>query len=242
MSKKKDTCVSSTSSAGLAAFHTRSNDSAQQELFEPSPSASKTSSAKPSCGNTGPTSRSSTMSAPSPQMDLEELTSLSVGSHANRSQQLQPGSAKAREMTATSGRRCLELFKTRDAVGLSVKMLLESTAWRSRKWFLTWKPAATRLHRRLKFRLVPSDTIIGGRASGFSHTPTATANHMAPSMTKHPSCRGIIVTPEIWESAMGFPKGWTDIACAPSEMPSSRKSSQKSGGRSSQRRAKRDEH
>ena len=232
MSKKKDTCVSLTSSAGSAGS---ASDLNQPDLFGQSPSVSETSIAKPSLGSTGPTSQSTTMSEPSTQMDLEELTSFAAVSRVNRSQQLQPGSAKAREMTATSGRRCLELLKTRDAVGLSVKMLLESTAWRSSKWFLTWKPAATRLHRRLKFRLVPSDTIIGGRASGFSHTPTATANHMAPSMQKHPSCRGIIVTPEIWESAMGFPKGWTDIACAPSATPSSRRSSRKSGGRSSQR-------
>ncbi len=208
----------------------------QPDLFGPSPSVSKTSSAKPSLKSTGPTSQYSTTCEPSRQMDLGKLTSFAAASRVSRFQQLQPGSAKAREMTATSGRRCLELFKKRDAVGLSVKMLLESTAWRSSKWFLTWKPAATRLHRRLKFRLVPSDTIIGGRASGFSHTPTAAANHMAPSMQKHPSCRGIIVTPEIWESAMGFPIGWTDLKH--SEMPSSRKSSRKSAAPSLQRRTR----
>ena len=179
MSDQKKTSASSTSSVGLADL---ASDLREPDLFGQSPSASENHIAKPSSANTGPTRQSSTTSAPSRQMDLEELTSFAAAFHVNHSQQFQPGSAKAREMTATSGRRCLELFKGRDAVGLSVKMLLGSTAWRSSKWFLTWKPAATRLHRRLKFRLVPSDTIIGGRASGFSHTPTAAANHMAPSM------------------------------------------------------------
>jgi hypothetical protein len=139
------------------------------------------------------------------------------------------GETKALMMTVGSGQKCLGLFSNVGPLGLLVKTLLASTVWRSRKWFLTWKPAATK-SKRLKFRLVPSDTIIGGRASGFLATPTATANQSAPSMQKHPGCRGVDLTPEILEKRMGFPIGWTDLEKDPLETQSFQKSLKSSDG------------
>ena len=66
-----------------------------------------------------------------------------------------PGSEEERRMTVTSGQKCSELYKNSGPLGLLVKMLLESSAWRSTQCFLTWKASATPA-KRLLFRLVPS--------------------------------------------------------------------------------------
>lgn len=163
-----------------------------------------------------------------PQTFRNQLTLFAEGSLVNHSAQPAPESEKAQSMTITSGLKCSELFKSSSPLGFVVKMLLASSQWRSNKWYLTWKPADTKLHHRLKFRLVASDTITGGRASGFLHTPTRTANQAAPSMQKHPSCRGAIVTPDEWCRRMGFPKNWAHSEHM--ETPLSRKSRKSSGG------------
>lgn len=66
-----------------------------------------------------------------------------------------PGSDEARQMTASSGLKCSELFKRQTPIGSLVRTLLASTDWASTIVFLTWKPAATKSRRRLKFQLVP---------------------------------------------------------------------------------------
>ena len=66
-----------------------------------------------------------------------------------------PGSERAKEMTVTSGRKCLELLKSSGPLGLLAKMLLESSIWVSNKRFLTWKVRDTKF-KRLIFQLVPS--------------------------------------------------------------------------------------
>ena len=71
------------------------------------------------------------------------------------SHSVQPGSEEARKMTVTSGRKCLELYRRSDPVGLLVRTLLESSHWRSTRCYLTWKESATPA-KRLLFRLVPS--------------------------------------------------------------------------------------
>ena len=60
---------------------------------------------------------------------------------------------------------------------------------------------------------------ITGRDSSWLPTPTATANHLAPSMRKWPTYRtfqdwmnGKRSLPATWEWMMGFPIGWTDSA------------------------------
>lgn len=144
----------------------------------------------------------------------DQLTLYAEASLANRSAPPTPASEKAQKMTASSGRKCAALLKSQSPLGSLVRTLLESLGWRSSKWFLTWKPSGTKLRHRSRFRLVPSDTITSGRATGFLATPTATANQGAPSMQKHPGCRGIIVEPEEWERRMGYPRGWTDCECS----------------------------
>lgn len=71
------------------------------------------------------------------------------------SHSVQPGSAEARTMTVTSGRKCCELYRKSGPLGSLVRTLLESSAWRSTRCYLTWKASATPA-RHLLFRLVPS--------------------------------------------------------------------------------------
>lgn len=66
-----------------------------------------------------------------------------------------PGNDEARKTTVTSGQKCCALLKSCDPVGSLVKMLLESSVWRSTRCFLTWKPQGTK-QGRLLFRLAPS--------------------------------------------------------------------------------------
>src|SRR5215208_247065 len=128
----------------------------------------------------------------------EDWTLFAADFHVSRSAPPLAGSAKARQTTVSSGLRCLPLSHASGPLGSLLKTLLTSTDWHSTKWFLTWKPVGTRSRRRLKFRLVPSDTITGAHASGLSATPTATANQDCPSMQKWPGCRGAIVDPGEW--------------------------------------------
>ena len=169
---------SSTSSAASA---DSALDLNQPDLFGPSPSVSKTVSAKPSSESTGPTSQSTTMSAPSQQMDLEELTSSSVVSPANLG--VRPGSSEARRMTETSGRRWLPLLKS---YGLNISLARTCGAllvnqWGSSAAFLTWRASAIKPSH-LLFQLVPSMPRTDGTGFGlFLGTPTAA---MAPRSAK----------------------------------------------------------
>lgn len=84
-----------------------------------------------------------------------------------------PGSEEARRMTVTSGRKCCELYRKSDPLGSLVRMLLESSAWRSTRCYLTWKASATPA-KRLLFRLVPSTPRTEGTESPL--WPTAVAS------------------------------------------------------------------
>lgn len=46
-------------------------------------------------------------------------------------------------MTVISGRKCLELYQNSDPLGSLVRMLLESSIWRSTRCLLTWKAKVT---------------------------------------------------------------------------------------------------
>ena len=152
--------------------------------------------------------RSRALKSPS---TAEQLTFFAEDSPASRFPAPLPGSDEARTVTITSGQKCLELYRKSGRIGCWLKTLLTLTEWHSATWFLIWKASATKSRRCLKFRLVPSDTITGARASGFVATPTATANQDCPSMQKWPSCQKAIVTPKQWEELMGFPADWTDL-------------------------------
>lgn len=88
----------------------------------------------------------------------------------------QPGSEEARTMTVTSGQKCLELSRSSGPLGSLARMLLESSAWRSTRCFLTWKASATP-SRRLLFRLVPSMPRTGETVSPLWATPN-TMDHL----------------------------------------------------------------
>jgi hypothetical protein len=81
------------------------------------------------------------------------------------------GSAEARTTTATSGRKCLELFKRRGPLGSLVRTLVGSSTWRSTTSALTWKVRATRSGR-LLFQLAPSGRLTDATEFGLLHTPT----------------------------------------------------------------------
>ena len=153
----------------------------QQELFKPSPSVNKTSSAKPSCESTGPTRQSTTTCEPSTQIDLEELTSSSVGFLASPGPK--PGSSEAQKMTVISGRKWLALLESYGHAGLLAKMCaaLLTNQWGSSAAFLTWKASGIKPSH-LLFQLAPSMRRTDATESGLLHTPTAKANQMAPSM------------------------------------------------------------
>jgi hypothetical protein len=85
---------------------------------------------------------------------------------------LWPGSEKARQMTATSGLRCLMLSKMSDPLGSLEKMLLGTLHWGSIKRYLTWQVRATP-QGRLLFRLVPKAP--STEETEFSLSPTITA-------------------------------------------------------------------
>jgi len=87
----------------------------------------------------------------------------------------------AQTMTAISGQKCLGLSKNLGPIGSLERMLLATSIWASTKCSLTWKQRATP-QGRLLFQLVPSTLTTDGIESGLLHTPTATANQMAPSM------------------------------------------------------------
>lgn len=89
------------------------------------------------------------------------------------SHSVQPGSDEARKMTVTSGLRCLELYGRSDPVGSLVRMLLESSRWRSTRCYLIWKASATPA-KRLLFRLVPSMPRTEETAAPFWPTVCAT--------------------------------------------------------------------
>ena len=105
------------------------------------------------------------------RQECEQLTLFQEDSPASRS--ALPGSEEARKMTVTSGLKCLELYQNYGPLGLLVKMLLESSIWRSTRCTLTWKTKVTP-SKRLLFRLAPSTLhTVGIDAPLWLGTPTA---------------------------------------------------------------------
>ena len=102
-------------------------------------------------------------------LDYEQLTLFQEASHA--SHLVWPGSEEARTMTATSGRKCLELYRKSGPLGSLVRMLVGSSEWVSTRRYLTWKPQATK-RGRLYFRLVPLTPPTDVIDARLLHTPT----------------------------------------------------------------------
>ena len=108
--------------------------------------------------------------------ELEKSCSCQAGFPVSHSPM--PDSVEARQMTATSGRKCSELLRNLDPVGCLVKMLLESSIWRSTRCYLTWKAKATP-QGRLYFQLAVSVPHIEG--IGYSLLPTPQVAFQAPN-------------------------------------------------------------
>ena len=83
-----------------------------------------------------------------------------------------PGSAKARRMTATSGRQLLGQFKSSGLIGAFLKMFMGTSRWASTMCWLKWKASATP-RGRLLFRLAPSMPCTGATVYGLWQTPIA---------------------------------------------------------------------
>lgn len=107
------------------------------------------------------------------EQDYEQLTLFPVDSHASHF--LLPGSDEAQKMTVISGQKCLELSWNSGPLGSLVRMLLELSAWRSTRCYLTWKASATPA-KRLLFRLVPSMPRTGGTGALLWPTVRASEN------------------------------------------------------------------
>lgn len=88
--------------------------------------------------------------------------------HASHS--VQPGSDRARQMTATSGQKCIDLLEKSGRDGLLPRMLLGTSAWGSTLCYLTWKPKTTP-GGRLLFQLAPSMPNTDEIESGLWPTP-----------------------------------------------------------------------
>lgn len=100
--------------------------------------------------------------------DCEQLTLFPADSPASLSPL--PGSEEAGMMTVISGRKCSALLRNSGPLGLLVKMLLESSVWRSTRCFLTWKPKVTK-QGRLWFQLAASTPRTEDTGSPYWPTP-----------------------------------------------------------------------
>lgn len=99
---------------------------------------------------------------------VKKLRSSLEGGPANR--YLMPGSEEARQMTVTSGLKCLESSTNSDQLGLLEKTLLGSELWGSTKRLLTWKIQATPSGRSI-FLLSPSVPTMKEKESSLWRTP-----------------------------------------------------------------------
>ena len=235
---------SSTCSAVSAASVSDSNE---PDLFAPSPSASKTPSAKQSCESTGPISQSTTTfenlkETRNPPLQME-LTSSAAGSRNCASPGVKPGSSEAQKMTVTSGQRWLPLLKNYGLDGSLAKMCeaLLTNHWASNAACLIWKASGIKPSH-LLLQLAASVSRTDATGFGLWPTPKArdwkdgtsagTANRSSPDLGKlvgQSRATGSL-NPACVEWLMGFPEGWTDLK--PSATPSSRKSSSKSDAQS----------
>src|SRR5690606_22983341 len=114
------------------------------------------------------------------QNSWEQLTLLPEGSPASRFPQ--PGSEKAKQMTVTSGRRCLEVLQKVGQPSSLLRTFLESSDWHSTKCLLTWKEKGIgitstvkegRKSHRLSFQLAVSMPRTEGTGFGLLLTPTS---------------------------------------------------------------------
>ena len=127
---------------------------------------------------------------------FEQLTLFQAGSPASRL--VLPGSEEARTMTATSGRKCLELYRKSGPLGSLVRMLVGSSQWVSIRRYLTWRPQATK-QGRLYFRLVPLTPPTDVIDARLWPTVTATiADHGGPNQRDSSGRPGLEMAARLW--------------------------------------------
>lgn len=125
----------------------------------------------------------------------EQLTLFAEDTHANLFPQ--PGNDVARRMTATSGRKCLDLCGSSGPVGWLAKTLLVTSHWGSMMYLLTWKVKATPAGR-LYYQLQPSAPRTGGTGFSLWATPNA-----ADAVGSHGGGQGKSLRTEIHEWKKG---------------------------------------
>lgn len=121
--------------------------------------------------------------------DCEQLTLFPADSPASHS--AQPGSAEAKRMTVTSGRKCLELSKNCGPLGSLEKTLLASQLWHSTRCWLIWKPKVTK-QGRLWYQLQVSAPSTDGTDLQSWPTPSASdggRTAINPILTKNGTIR-----------------------------------------------------
>lgn len=165
------------------------------------------------------------VSALPPRAYSQQLTLLSADILVSLS--VLPGSEKAREMTATSGRSLSRSLPLKGPLGACLKTLLGTSRWASTMCFLTWTSLDTP-HGACLFRLVPSTPKIDENGFGFWPTPLATnykggrlkprqgvTQKQALTNNWQDFCSLVIghryPSPELTEAVMGFPTGHTEI-------------------------------
>ena len=127
---------------------------------------------------------------------LGKLISLPGAFPASPFRQLENDSG--RRITATSGRRCLELYELLNRHGSLLKTcvasLLGTTAWYSSRSALTWKEKVTKSNR-LLFQLLPSTLPTGETESGLLRTPD-TGHRNGHGAKEHGKSEGQIFSPQ----------------------------------------------
>lgn len=138
-------------------------------------------------------------------------TSSQAASHASRSvPQLEEETTRQ-----ICGDGCYTQSEDVIRFGLSLRTFLGSGLTGSTRYVTTLRHSAT-LSGRLKLTLrYLKGNGLETESSGWP-TPTAKANHDAPSMRKWPAYRKYQdavkrTTPELWEWMQGYPIGWTDL-------------------------------
>ena len=131
--------------------------------LKPCASSRLTSDAEPSLPNAGPESPVTTTSEPSTAPNTGGLFSSPEASRVN--QRVEPGSKRARQMTAGSGRRLSACLEKSTPLGRFSRILLELETWGSPEYLLKWKVSATKCGCSV-FRLVPLERRTDGRDIG----------------------------------------------------------------------------
>lgn len=147
----------------------------------------------------------------------EQLTLFPPGTRDHANLSVHPGSAAARQMTVTSGRKLLDSYVRSGPVGSLAKMLLGTSAWDSTMYSLSWRTLVT-TRRHLLFQLQASVPRTRETECLSWATPNAADSQGSHGGGQGRSLRTDVrqlqkgpLNPEWVECLQGFPPGYTDI-------------------------------